>query len=146
MGPVTLKQRDSPEVHRGEAALNMLTPISQTATMREGTGSSARAGAYDDVGLMPLPSRERAAVVMPFGQRRAPVPREVPPVVELERDARVVVGGEGVLADARGQRVDAPRPFEECAGSMASATGLRTMPAVASARRAIVGAPSLAAP
>src|SRR5579862_1872192 len=55
------------------------------------------ATAHDDVRLAVSPVLQRAAVGEALGQRAAPLPREVPAVVELQRDAEVIVRELSVL-------------------------------------------------
>jgi len=57
--------------------------------------------AHDDMGLAMGPGRDRAAERRLGRQLATPEISDVLPVIELNRDAQIIVGGEGVLRDLR---------------------------------------------
>lgn len=101
-GPATLEEADSdkPSIDHscwgrladcglviGEHVPFLVDPAAEVG----GTGS------HHDVSFQLAPIIEGTAVGEAYGQATAPVPAEVLPVVELQRDAEVVVGDLGVL-------------------------------------------------
>ena len=121
---------DQPDAHHlaGRAADDPPVVGVQVAFLGVPLAEAGATGAHDHVRLLVLPVRQRAAIHGTDRQRGAPVVGEVLAVVEFDRDAEVVVRGQGVFGEVDGQLVHAPAPAEARAGHE-RATGRTTQDA-----------------